>query len=106
MTMRVTLERNFAFDDPYGHKGPSDWQVVNTIPCYCWAGNPSTNFGDVVVAETGQPQMIVPKNIDIQNTDRVSAVRDRRGNELFGQMFVDSVARRADHLAIGLKSNV
>jgi hypothetical protein len=46
--------------------------------------------------------MMVPLGTDILAHDRVSSVRDRMGNELFAGMVVDSVVRRADHLAVRL----
>jgi len=108
MTMRVFLQRNYATKDPYGQPGPPEWQALEPVPCFAWAGSgkaKQTVHGDVITITTDQPGMIVPSGTDIVNTDRVEAVRDRRGEDLFGEMFVDAILHRKDHLEIGLRDH-
>lgn len=105
MTMRATILRDVSTSkDGYGQPSPI-WQIVaDGVHCRVWAGGGGreTSYGDERTVTTDAPGMVVPLGTDIMAHDRVSSVRDRMGNELFAGLVVDSVVRRADHLAVRL----
>jgi len=105
--MRCTIERNFQTDaDGFGQKGPGDWRELHpSLPCHCWAGasgGKHTGAGEFRTVTTDMPGMIVPKDTDVRATDRVAAVRDRLGNDLFPAMRIDAVLPRITHLELRL----
>ena len=106
--MRATIERNAVpLEDNYGQPGPPDWQVLEeNVACYVWAGSTtgqhtgSTKDRTVVV---DGPGAIFPVGTDIKDNDRLSTVTDRRGVELFSELYVDGTLRRKDHMGVGLR---
>ena len=108
MTMRATIERNAVpLEDNYGQPGPPDWQVLaEGVACYVWAGSTggkhTNNAKDRTVVVDG-PGAIFPTGTDIKDDDRLSTVADRRGVELFSELYVDRTLHRKDHLAVGLR---
>jgi len=102
MTMRVTIERLRDKKDPYGQPG-ADWRVYHSeIPCYVWETGDRKITGTSIV-EAGSPMMIIGKSIDVTMDDRIQNVIDRRGNELYGIMTIDSIIKRKDHKELRLK---
>ncbi len=109
--MRATIERNAVpLEDNYGQPGPPDWQVLaEDVACYVWAGGGGTagrrmtgNANDRTVVVDG-PGAMFPTGTDIKDDDRLSTVTDRRGVELFSELYVDGTLHRKDHLAVGLR---
>lgn len=103
MTMRMTVERNQGSTDAYGGVSP-DWQIVGLeVPCRVWS---SEVQGARLQVEDSQqtfiqrPAGIVPLGADVMEGDRITGVYDRRGAQLFDQMYVDAVLPRADHQAL------
>jgi len=111
MTMRATIERNTVpLEDNYGQPGPPDWVVQEEdVACYVWAGGTGigggrmTDKADNRTVVIDGPSAIFPKGTDIKDDDRLSTVTDRRGVELFSELYVDGTMHRKDHLAVGLR---
>lgn len=111
MTMRATIERNAVpLEDDYGQPGPPDWVVQEEdVACYVWAGGAGglggrqTDAADNRTVVVDSPGAIFPTGTDIKDDDRLSTVTDRRGVELFSELYVDGTMRRTDHLAVGLR---
>lgn len=107
MTMRATIERNETPGvDDYGQKGPPGWIIVGVdVPCYVWIDTKRRVVADqrTVIAET--PMALVERDLDVVAEDRIRQVVDRRGNELFGTMYVDVVVRRRDHQELRLRAH-
>lgn len=108
MTMRTTIERNeVAVDDDYGQPGPPDWQIIGVnVACYVWAGGTGgkrTSSGNERTVTVDTPGAIFPLSTDIDKEDRLDSVMDRQGVELFGELYIDSVLRRKDHIAVTLR---
>ena len=107
MTMRATIERNAnPLRDSYGQK-PPDWQVLaEDVACYVWAGSTggrhTDSANDRTVVVDG-PGAMFPTGTDIKDDDRLSTVADRRGVELFSELYVDGTLHRKDHLAVSLR---
>lgn len=102
MTMRVTIERNFAEPGEYGEKG-EDWKILYTeIPCNFWEGEDRKNYQTHIV-ESGVPTMVLHKGTDVTIDDRIINVIDRRGRELSGKMTIESVVSRIDHVELKVK---
>ena len=104
--MRATIERNAnPLRDSYGQK-PPDWQVLaEDVACYVWAGGGGrmTNSANDRTVVVDGPGAIFPMGTDIKDDDRLSTVTDRRGVELFSELYVDGTSHRTDHLAVGLR---
>lgn len=106
--MRATIERNTVpLTDGYGQPGPPDWVVQEEdVACYVWAGSTGgkhTDAADNRTVVVDGPGAIFPKGTDIKDDDRLSTVTDRRGVELFSELYVDGTMYRTDHLAVGLR---
>jgi hypothetical protein len=113
MRMRATFERNYALlaarnedVDGFGQK-IEDWRESCTVSCHAWAGRSGgkhTTMGEVRTVTMDLPGMIVPLGTDVTTADRVQAVRDRSGAELFGIMGIDAVLPRLTHLELTLRA--
>jgi len=104
MTMRAQIQRNQSTKDEYGHIGPPVWvTVADELPCYVWEAGNRIDYGTGVV-EIGTPMMLVPLDTELTIDDRILSVIDRRGNELFGMMIIDSSpVRKKTHKVARLK---
>lgn len=108
MRHRATVERDTNVANDYGDEGAPDWQMhLESQPCFAWNRNTSSagdeRYGEEAVTSDYYPVMVVPLRTDIKETDRVSVIKDRLGNELFGTMDIKAVLRRADHLEVRMK---
>jgi hypothetical protein len=106
--MRSTIERMFYDEDPYGNQGPVEWQTAGTsVPCYVWIETgraTNTRHDDRAELQETNTRAVFPLDTDIRKEDRISAVTDRQGTELFGEHYVQgSPMRRKDHIEVLLK---
>ena len=106
--MRATIERNIVVaKDAYGQEGPPECSAIESdVPCYVWKGGAvehRTDSKDDRTVTVDMPGAIFPLDTDIDIKDRLSNIKDRRGNILFNELYVDSVLRRHDHLGVGLR---
>lgn len=102
--MRATVQRNAAIDDGYGQKGPPIWEVLATnVACYVWSRKRRNEIGDKMMSVVEEPGMVAPLSTDVTEDDRILTVTDRRGNQLFDTMYINSVARRKRHLELRLR---
>lgn len=54
---------------------------------------------------TATYRAIVPLETDVTESDRVEKVEDRAASELYGEMYVDAVIRRKDHIELRLRGH-
>jgi len=104
MRMRCTVERDQGGDAPYG--GGHDWQPhLADEPCYWWAQSGREAISDdrsVVVADE---HIIVARDADLKEGDRVVSVTDQRGDELLlRDRTVEYVAVERSHLDAAVRA--
>lgn len=106
MVHRCTVERATAGTDAWGNPAIPAWAThLPALPCRAWysAGREVTDAGKTAVVE--DRRMIVPRDTDVREDDRVAAVTNRKGEMLFpGPMRIESVGRRRDHLDLHLQA--
>lgn len=82
MTMRCDVERdvNDGTEASPGYAAAPDWQpLYEAVPCRLW---PETSRDAVTTDRDsiiGQWRMTVPRDSDVQQTDRIARVTDRLG---------------------------
>jgi len=104
MTMITTVQRNNAEIDEYNHPGPPKWETIGIdVMCYVWEKTASKMLDNGKLVVVSEPTAIIPIGIDITEKDRLYNITDRRGNELFGTMYINAVIRRKDHLELRLR---
>lgn len=103
MTMRATIQRNMAGLNPYGDKAKADWQYYGEVPCHIWEKSGSTILENGKVVTVNMPIGIMSNIIDIDEDDRILGVADRRGRQLFGTMYIDTILKHKDHISLRLK---
>lgn len=111
LRMRAVVERDLAVgEDDWGQKPAPNWTLLHdALPCrvyYETRGREGQRILDgAKTAVIEDPYAIVPARADVAEGDRIVAVNDRRGQRLIdGVLKVQSVLRRADHLALVLES--
>jgi hypothetical protein len=109
MIMRATTQRNSAagITDNYGNSAAPAWaDYLTALPCRVWhpkGGGEDLKREDKNALIIDSVKMICPLGTDIVETDRISTVKDRQGNQLFGAFIISSkIRRRADHLEMVL----
>lgn len=102
MQDRLVIERDVAAgDDPWGDRPVPEWQAQPALPCWWWT-IPNTDVIDEN-KEVGlnRVRIGVPLSASVLRTDRVGAIRDRRGNiQLEGPMIIRDLLRKRTHLEI------
>lgn len=86
MTMRAQIERNAeAGTDDYGHPLPADFQPLHAaLPCFVWSRQGREAVDGDKTALVEDLRAMFPKAADVAERDEIVAVKDRRGNVLFG----------------------
>jgi hypothetical protein len=102
MTMRATVQRNNASTSRWGQPGAPGWSDVADVACYAVI-NSGTSSGREILGGSGDQEVVVlstlhvymPEGTDVTEKDRLLAITDRQGAELFpGPMDIKSVDRR------------
>ena len=106
MTMRADVERNTAAGtDAYGGPVAPAFTVLGTFACFVWSrqGRVITDGDKTAVVE--DLRAIFPLGTDIQETDEIVSVKDRRGVEIIaGRLRVDAPPQRKHrHLEAALE---
>lgn len=106
MAHRCTIERASAGTDAWGNPAIPGWAVhLASLPCRAWyaSGREVIDGGKSAVIE--DRRMIVPRDTDVKEEDRVASVVNRKGEAIFaGPMRIEAVGRRRDHLALHLEA--
>jgi hypothetical protein len=102
MTMRVTIERQGNYTDPYGGKSNLWTTLHSEIPCFVWESENRMNYQTHIV-ESGTPYMVLHKGTDITVDDKIVSVLDRKGNQLFGKIGIESVVKLKECVKLRLK---
>jgi len=104
MTMRAVVERPIVEGvDAYGQPLPEKLEVVDRcLPCYAWVAIERTERQDNdSYASIGAVRIIAARDSGISENYVISEITDRRGRVVFaGNLRVQSVARRPDHLVL------
>jgi hypothetical protein len=104
MTMSATIQRNNATIDDYNNPGPPVWQIIGKdVDCYVWEKSGSTITDNGKIIKVNLPAGIFPLDADIKKGDRVLEVKDRLGVTLFNMLYIDTILRHRDHLALELR---
>jgi len=111
MTMRCTIQRDRAIgntdptqQDGFGQGGTPDWQDIGGLwPCYAWVGGEGLKMkvAPERVISVGGTFVMFPKGTDVRIDDRISAVYDRLGNQIFGLFLLDYVYVRKNYIVAG-----
>lgn len=112
MIHRASIERDTQVgSDTWGNPDASTWTAhLSDVPCRVWyeserevIGGTSTGKGDKTAVIENR-KMIVPLGTDVTESDRITAVDDRKGVELFnGPARIESVGRRRNHLVLSIE---
>ena len=106
MTHRCTIERDTKHggvgEDPYGNDDVPVWTDLATdVRCRFWHESTGTTFGGNEQVEMETRKLVVPLDTVVDEDDRISDIRDRRGRLLAaGPMRVDGIGRRLDHYVL------
>ena len=109
-TEQAVVERDTAGEDAYGASTGPNFEYHATVPCRLWwdksSGARAANRVYVSPSRTVPTSvggMIVPLGTDINENDRVTAVRDRQGNPKVDGIFqVSAVLYEEDHIELDL----
>ena len=108
MVHRATVERDSSGGrDQWGQEQPPQWATLHAaLPCFAWVRADRIK-GERVTADTTAViedlRMIVPLGTSINETDRVSTIKNRAGIELHrGPMGIESVTYHHSHLEVAL----
>jgi len=104
MTQRCDIERKLeSGTDPYGAP-VTQWQTVGlSVPCRFWyesGGGSRTRENENASLRIHALRGILPADADLAEGDRIARVVDRRERKLYGQLVLDAVERRGDHLSV------
>lgn len=104
MTMRTTIQRLSSGDkDDYG-KSIKDYRDYHLdIPCYAWEKSVNVAYNDTSITGINIIKMILSKAYDIKRLDRISYVKDRLGNEIYGQMEILNIIPKKNYQQLELK---
>lgn len=96
---RVTVLRDTGTRDSWGDPtGPAWVEALADVPCRAWTNGGREPIADDRVAVVEDRRISVALGTDITEADRVSAVTDAAGREVFdGPMSVSVVLRHSDH---------
>lgn len=106
MVHRALVERDMQEQtDAWNQTAAPDWRThLHDLACRVWYDNGDEIQDGAKVAAVNRMRAIVPLGTDISVEDRIAAVTDRLGAELFaGPLRITAVARRRDHLALSLE---
>lgn len=94
LSMRAAIERDstyagddssfdgFSFTGSDSPDAPPSPEVVSAaMPCFVWGNRGSTAFTDDVIASIGDYTMIVGWGEDIQELDRITSIKNDRGDD-------------------------
>lgn len=107
MDQRVTIERDMvAIQDDWGQPGESNWRThLMDLPCRLWYSAGREVIDGTKTAAIEDRRVIVPKETDVNVSDRIAKVTDRQGTLIYGgPMRIESVGRRQDHLELMLEA--
>jgi hypothetical protein len=101
MTMRADVERATTTTDEYGQKGPPTWNPhIADLPCWLYTVAEREVMGEKT-AVIEDLKLMIPRDTDITESDRINGVTDRRGEVVRpGVLAIDAVVRRVDHLEL------
>ena len=102
MTMRADVVRDVAGTERDRNNMPivTNTRIHTDLACYTWPSTERLITSDNRVLTLAVHQMIAPLDADLQELDRVLAVRNRRGSSLYPEMEITSVLRRETHLEL------
>ena len=106
MTMRARILRDTQTrEDDYGHKGPPTPEVMAIVSCRVWYSAGYLAIRDTSTVSAKDLKMIVPLDADVRVGDVIDKVWDRRDRELFTNLKVEALMRRANHVECRLQEN-
>lgn len=110
MTMRTTIERDIAAEDPWGGDAEPNWQPhLPDVPCYGYIASTGGSAGRVAIDEnrtvTIEDRRVgMPLDTDVTSAHRLTDIVDRQGQVLFdGPMEIGGILRRTTHLELIVK---
>lgn len=108
MVHRATVQRDSAGGrDKWGQEQAAQWVTRHaSLPCFAWVRLSRAQSERITADYTAvieDLRMIVPLGTSINETDRVTVIKNRAGDELFpGPMGIDSVTYHHTHLEVAL----
>lgn len=106
MVHRAIIERQGSDTDRWGNPAPPSWSLhLHDLPCRAWFGSGREVIDSGKTAVIQDRRMVIPRDTDVKEGDRVLKVTNRKGDEVFdGPMRIEAVGRRQDHKALSLEA--
>lgn len=105
MTHRCTIERDQsaasgAGANPLNAPHAADWRVhLQDVACYYW--EPSAQRGEIAGvrnADVYAHRLLVARDLDVTEEDRINGITDRRGATVVDRVFgITQIVRKPDH---------
>lgn len=102
MTQRTDIERSTSTSDDGGGSTASWTQVLSDVPCrgLSFKVRATGTHEEVITGlrptEINTRIVIVPPDVDVRLGDKLTEVRDRRGNVIFrGPLIVDAIDEKS-----------
>lgn len=98
LTMRAKIARNVAAADPHGNPGIPVWGITgDTVHCFIWTQSAQPVHDGRKVVAVEQIRACFPREADIKQGDKVTEIKDRRGQTVFdSDLEVDTVTEKSN----------
>jgi hypothetical protein len=103
---RCTIQRDQTNEeDSWGQRGEADWQDhLTDLPCRAWTEAAREPVDETTTVTIEDRRVIVELGTDVTEADRLAAVSDGTGAEIFeGPINIEGVLRFPDHLELLLE---
>ena len=104
MTMRALVQRNAtSTTDVYGHPDAPSFAALATVACRVWSKNRKETVDGSKHALIEDIRCQMPLGTDVTELDRISAVQDRLGAEIWaGPLRIDTIQHKHTHIEMAL----
>lgn len=105
MTHRAATQRNTpAGTDGFGGPGVASWAaLVASQPCWVYAVSEDEIIDGDKSVVLGSHKILMPKGLDITESDRITSIVDRAGTTIIGNtMRINSVVQRHSHIELAV----
>lgn len=91
--------------DEYGDPVEQDWQDhLTEVNCRAWSNTAREPIDERSVVTFEDRRVSVALVVDVTEADRVTEIRDRKGNVIFeGPMGIEGITRHTDHKELALE---
>lgn len=100
------IERNTGSTNPDGHSGVVWTDHIDNLPCHLAMIMGGEILGDQINVEQIIDFINMPFGTDIRSSDRITQVRNQKGEVLTGILKIRSVTKRSTHLMVFAEAEV